>query len=169
MITLCLVLSIIVFWAAMKKTAKETEKELERGKSYEECNHSRSNVYFTVAMISIIAVVVFLIWDIKLFYDLGTSSVVIDEKIAMYQEENKNIEESIDTKVQIYMKFEAETYASLKDKNPIDLVTLFPELQSDELVKEQIEVRKKNNNKIKKLRENKIDLSKIKWKLYFGK
>lgn len=167
MITLCLVLSIIVFCVIISKAAKEAEKEAVRG--YYSDEPKVADVYSVIALISFIAVAVFLVWELRLVCDLGTSSVVMDEKIAMYQEENKKIEESIDTKVQLYMQFEAETYASLKDKDSIDLVTLFPELQSDELVKEQIKVYTKNNDKIKKLKEKKINLSKVKWKLYFGK
>lgn len=170
MITLCLVLSIIVFCVAISKGSKEAEKEAERETGYYSRDDIKvSEVYNLLALISLLAVVVFLIWEFRLACDLGTNSVVMDEKIAMYQEENKKIEESIDTKVQLYMQFEAETYASLKDKDSMDLVTLFPELQSDELVKEQIKVYTKNNDKIKKLKEKKINLSKVKWKLYFGK
>lgn len=171
MITLCLVLSIIVFIASISKASKEKKKEAERSEEYywEDNEFGTSDVYVLVALFSVIAVGVFLIWDLNLACNLGTNSVVMDEKIAMYQEENKKIEESIDTKVQLYMAYEAETYASLKDKDAIDLVTLFPELQSDELVKEQIKVYTKNNDKIKKLKEKKINLSKVKWKLYFGK
>lgn len=171
MITLCLVLSIIVFIVSISKASKEAEKETERKKEgyYRANKMEKSDNYNAIAFLCIIAIAVFLIWDFMLACDLGTNSVVMDEKIAMYQEENKKIEESIDTKVQLYMEFEAETYASLKDKDAIDLVTLFPELQSDELVKEQIKVYTKNNDKIKKLKEKKINLSKVKWKLYFGK
>lgn len=165
MITSCLVLCIIVFGFAIRMGSKEATKESERNRREE---LTVSEVYCLIAVVSLFAVIVFLIWDFKLACDLGTNSVVIDEKIAMYQEENEKIEKSIDTKVQLYMEFEAETYASLKNKDSIDLVTLFPELQSDELVKKQIDVHTKNNDKIKKLKEKKINLSKIKWKLYFG-
>ena len=67
------------------------------------------------------------------------------------------------------MDFEASTYGELKDKDAINLVSLFPELKSDSLVQKQIEVYLANNAKIKELKEDEIDLSKAKWKLYFGR
>ena len=87
----------------------------------------------------------------------------------MYEEENASIEESIDVTVRNYMDFEASTYGELKDKDAINLVSLFPELKSDSLVQKQIEVYLANNAKIKELKEDEIDLSKAKWNLYFGR
>ena len=93
----------------------------------------------------------------------------IDEKIAMYQEENTKIEEQIDTLVQNYMKYESDTYGEFKGNDAITLVSLYPDLKSDELVQKQIEVYTTNNQKIKELKEQKIDIVKDKWWLYFGK
>lgn len=98
---------------------------------------------------------------------LGTAHT-IDEKIEMYQEENAKIEQSIDNIVKSYMDFEAKTYTEIKDKNAIDLVSLFPELKSDELVQKQIKVYIKNQKKMKALKEEKIDVAKARWNLYFG-
>ena len=124
--------------------------------------------YIIVAAISGIVSIIFLIWVFNLINCVGTG-YTIDSKILMYEEENTSIEESIDVTVKGYMDFEAKTYAELKDKDSINLVSLFPELKSDTLVQQQIEVYSANNNKLKALKEEKIDLSKAKWKLYFGK
>ena len=95
---------------------------------------------------------------------------VIDSKIAMYQEENANIEQDIDKIVQEYLEHEHDTFADLKtEESSITLVTLFPELKSDTLVQQQLEIYVSNNAKIKALREEKIELSKIRWILYFGR
>lgn len=95
---------------------------------------------------------------------------VIDSKIAMYQEENANIEQDIDRIVQEYLMHEHETFTDLKtEESSITLVTLFPELKSDTLVQQQLEIYVANNTKIKALREEKIELGKIKWILYFGR
>jgi hypothetical protein len=109
-----------------------------------------------------------LIWIGHLVVEVGTGHT-IDEKIAMYEEENRAIEESIDATVKAYMEFEANTYVELKDKDSMNLVSLFPELKSDTLVQQQIEVYVSNNNQIKELKEEKIELSRAKFKLYFGK
>lgn len=93
---------------------------------------------------------------------------VIDDKIEMYAEENAAIEESIDNLVSEYMSFESDTFKSLKEGDTMTLVSLYPELKSDELVKEQIDLHRANNAKIKELKERKLNLSILKWWLYFG-
>ena len=94
----------------------------------------------------------------------------IDSKIEMYQEENTNIEQDIDKIVKEYLEHEHDTFANLKtEESSITLVTLFPELKSDTLVQQQLEIYVYNNAKIKSLKEEKIDIAKIKWILYFGK
>ena len=68
------------------------------------------------------------------------------------------------------MKHEQDTYADLKtEESSITLITLFPELKSDALVQQQLEIYVDNNAKIKSLKEEKIDIAKKKWVLYFGK
>lgn len=103
------------------------------------------------------------------FADSAISGKYIDEKIAMYQEENANIEEQIDALVQNYMKYESDTFAEFKSEDSMTLVSLYPELKSDELVQNQISIYTENNKKIKELKEQKIDVAKSKWWLYFGK
>ena len=94
----------------------------------------------------------------------------IDDKIAMYQEENAEIEQDIDRIVEEYLKHEQDTFTDLKtEESSITLVTLFPELKSDTLVQRQLEIYVANNAKIKSLREERIDIAKLKWLLYFGK
>ncbi|MBQ2938626.1 MAG: hypothetical protein IJE05_07175 [Clostridia bacterium] len=94
----------------------------------------------------------------------------IDSKIEMYQEENSNIEQDIDKIVREYLEHEHDTFADLKtEESSITLVTLFPELKSDTLVQQQLEIYVDNNAKIKSLKKEKIDIAKKKWILYFGK
>lgn len=91
------------------------------------------------------------------------------QKIAMYQKENTKIENQMDILVSQYMKFETDTYGELKNESSITLVSLYPDLKSDELVKKQIEVYESNNKEIREMKEKKIDLKVLKWWLYFGK
>jgi hypothetical protein len=65
---------------------------------------------------------------------------VIDDKITMYQEENTAIEQ-----------------AELKTESPTVLISLFPELKSDTLISKQIEIYVANNQKIKELKEEKLN------------
>lgn len=98
-----------------------------------------------------------------------TGGSVVDKKIAMYQKENTKIENQMDVLVSQYMKFETDTYGELKNESPITLVSLYPDLKSDELVKKQIEVYETNNKEIRDMKEKKINLKVAKWWLYFGK
>lgn len=115
---------------------------------------------FIIGVISLLLI----IFILKSYY----SGYVANEKIIMYQEENIKIEEEINVLVEKYMNHEKNTLKEFKTKSSITLVSLYPELKSDELVKRQIEVYIRNNNEIKELKEKKIDLKLGKWLLYFG-
>lgn len=78
-----------------------------------------------------------------------TGGSVVDKKIAMYQKENTKIENQMDVLVSQYMKFETDTYGELKNESSITLVSLYPDLKSDELVKKQIDVYESNNKEIR--------------------
>ena len=104
----------------------------------------------------------------NLFVSINNEAV-LDQKIEMYQEENSGIEHNIDTIIEEYLAHEHDTFVELApDESSINLVTLYPELKSDSLVQQQLEVYVANNEKIRTLREEKIELSKSKWLLYFG-
>lgn len=108
-----------------------------------------------------------------LFATLGfTASVVkskyIVEKITMYEQQNKQIEEQIDTVVKQYQEYESDTYIKTSSESSITLVSLYPDLKSDELVKKQIKVYQDNNKKITELKEKQINAKASKWWLYFG-
>ena len=92
----------------------------------------------------------------------------VDKKIEMYQEENAIIEQQINDLVTNYMEYEQNTFKDFKSESSITLVSLCHELKSDELVQAQIDTYIENNNKIKELKEAAIDLSVLKWWLYFG-
>lgn len=94
---------------------------------------------------------------------------VIDNKIEMYQEENTKIEEQISTMVEQYQNYETEIFTEVKPESSMTLVALYPELKSDTLVQEQIKIHTANNQKIKELKERKINGSVTRWWLYFGK
>lgn len=115
-----------------------------------------------------IAVIGFGAWDAVLGYDIAVKPQMLEQKIAMYQEENQIIEAKIDALVEDYMKFEKETYGQFKSESLIELVSLFPELKADSLVSEQITVYLANEQQIKSLRQELIEIQGEKWLLYFG-
>lgn len=107
---------------------------------------------------------------ITVFLAISVSfSGTIDEKIAMYTEENEKIETQIEAAVEKYMDYESETFSSVSPESAITLVALYPELKSDALISSQIDVYVKNNQKIVYLQESKINASVSRWWLYFGK
>lgn len=97
---------------------------------------------------------------------------IADTKIAMYEEENTKIEQDIATIVKDYMNYEQDTYKvaseQIDSSSLLVLTELYPDLRSNELVKKQIDIYTKNNDKIKELKEEKINNQICKWWLYFG-
>lgn len=93
---------------------------------------------------------------------------VIDEKIAMYEEENQKIETQIAETVQEYQQYESGVISKVAPESVVTLVALYPDLKADTLVKEQIEVYLANNEKIKSLKEQDITGNVKRWWLYFG-
>ena len=92
----------------------------------------------------------------------------IEPQIKMYQTENTNIENQITECVREYQKYETEIFTEVAPDSAITLVSLYPELKSDELVKKQIEIYVANNQKIKELKERKIKGDVYRWWVYFG-
>ena len=123
---------------------------------------------FHISGAGVVVIILSFIGMFICFHNLGQAKI-IDEKISMYQEENKNIEEQIDNLVKQYMNYEGSTLKEFSSESSITLITMYPDLKSDELVKAQIDTYTKNNNKIKKLKEDKLDYRLAKWWLYFGK
>lgn len=93
---------------------------------------------------------------------------VIDEKIVMYEQENTKIEQQIETAVTAYQQHEKDVFTTVKPNSYIQLVSIYPELKSDTLVKEQIKTYQNNNKKIKELKEKMINGNVKRWWLYFG-
>ena len=81
-----------------------------------------------------------------------------EQKITMYQEENKKIESQVDVVVQKYMAHEDSTFKTAKNESAMTLV-----------VKEQIKIFNNNNAKIKELKEDQIDVTTARFWVYFGK
>ena len=124
-----------------------------------------SFISFTCAVILGVVDVIIII-GIIIYY---TNGMTAKPKIKMYEEENTKIEEKINILVLNYMEYEGKTLKEFKTDNSMLLVNLYPDLKSDKLVEEQINIYNENNKKIKELKEDEIDLKIGKWLLYFGK
>ena len=108
---------------------------------------------------------------IGIFVNIGllVRGRTLDDKIAMYEQENAAIEQSVDVLVKDYYKHESDTYSSLKPENAVLFASAYPELQSNELATKQLEIYVENNNKIKGLKVDQINLSRNRFWLYFGR
>ena len=94
--------------------------------------------------------------------------ISIDEKIAMYQEENAQIEADIDEIVVAYLSHEQTVMENAKPPESVTAILLtYPELNSNTLVTKQVEIYADNNNQIKKLKAEKLDLQVYRWWLFF--
>ena len=92
----------------------------------------------------------------------------VDQKIKMYETQNQQLERKIDVTVKSCMNHEKDTYKEFKAGDGMALITTYPELRSNELVKEQMNTYQSNNRKIAKLKEKEIDCNVTKWWVYFG-
>lgn len=97
-----------------------------------------------------------------------TEFSIIDDRIAMYQEENEKIETQISEVVSEYQQYETNTFTELAPDKAVSLISLYPELKSDILVQKQIETYVANNQKIKELRDERLYGDVYRWWLYFG-
>lgn len=114
-------------------------------------------IFFIVSLVGIIINIAFLV-----------NGRTLDDKIAMYEEENAAIEQGVDVLVKDYYRHESDTYSSLTPENAVLFASAYPELQSNELATKQLEIYVENNNKIKGLKEDQINLSRNRFWLYFG-
>lgn len=118
--------------------------------------------------ISVFCLVIFLIPFMALLMSISNGST-IDSRIELYQSQNAEIESKVQATVASYLTHEKQTYKDLKPDNAIAIVSAYPGLHSNELVKKQIEVYEDNNRKILGLKEEKLNQSVYKWWLYFGR
>ena len=115
------------------------------------------------AVVSAIIIVVMVVLGIKI-----SKAPIMDDKIALYEETNAEIDEQIADMVTQYKNYEAGTLADLKTDSAITLVNLYPELKSDELVQSQMDVYISNKKQIMSLKEEKLSMKPRRWWLYFG-
>lgn len=126
------------------------------------------DVRLAVFVISFLGVVVFGVTGAVCVSEI-IEGRYIDERIALYESENAEIEQNINELVKQYMQYEADTYSNLKGESGITLVSLYPELKSNELVQEQCDLYISNKKCVLELKEQRIRVSENKWWLYFGK
>lgn len=124
---------------------------------------------FGLAIIAGIIAFFLLISVIFQCYQVFCRANTIQTQIEMYEEENSKIEEKINAVVQDYLDHEKETYKDIKPENVIAALSMFPELNSSELVKKEIEIYQSNETKLIDLKEEQIkEIPMARYLLYFG-
>lgn len=132
---------------------------------YLDDNEGGSSLFIAcVSGIATVTVAIVMIFNISVI----VNGNVIDQKIAMYQEENANIETQIANCVTEYQQYESKIISEVTSENAMTLISLYPDLKSDTLVAMQIENYIANNNAIRSLKEDKLDIQKARWWVYFG-
>lgn len=96
------------------------------------------------------------------------SGFSIEEKIGIYEEQNAQIEQSIDAAVKAYCEHEQITYVQMSDGAVALVAAAYPELASSELVKMQMEVWMSNSNELKELKSDLVGFHRAQYFLYFG-
>lgn len=99
--------------------------------------------------------------------DVSKASV-LDARIAMYADENERIEQQVAEVVRQYQQYETDIFTEVNPESAITLVALYPDLKSDSLVQNQIELYTENNRAIKSLKDDNIKANVLRWWLYFG-
>lgn len=123
-----------------------------------------------VAFCAVILIIVSIITFGYNAYMIHQCNYVIPAQIAMYEEENALIEEKVSNTVAKYMEYEKDIFIEVSpDDDAFTLISLYPELRSDTLVSNEIEIYVNNNEKIKELKSEALSISNYKFWMYFGK
>ena len=165
MLTLFLILfiALLIFTTIRKRKIKN-----DFSKTNKKLYSIRKFGYTLLQILSILIIIVLFIILCIITTNVATENV-ITSKIEMYQKENTNIEDNLHTIIDEYMNHENSTITSIiPDSNYFNIITSLPKLKSDKIIQKELEVYISNNEKIKKLKEEKIEIARLKWYLYFG-
>ena len=118
-------------------------------------------------IIGVAGCAIFGIWTIWNIITVA-SGFGIQEKIQIYEDQNAQIEQSIDAAVKAYCEHEQITYVQMSDGAVALVAAAYPELASSELVKTQMEVWTSNSHELKDLKSKLVDFHRAQYFLYFG-
>ena len=119
---------------------------------------------FAISLVVLVVVIICCLFNVNKIVKANT----LEQKIAVYQEEMTNIENSINPVVQNYLDHEKETYTALTPDNAVIFASIYPELFSNEIVQKQLNIYNEYLISIKNLKLEIAEISTAKWWLYFG-
>ena len=128
----------------------------------------KTNTIFAIPrIIGVAGCAIFSIWTIWNIFTVA-SAFGIQEKIEIYEDQNTQIEQSIDAAVKAYCEHEQITYTQMSDGAVALVAAAYPELASSELVKTQMDVWTSNSHELKDLKSKLVDFHRAQYFLYFG-
>lgn len=96
------------------------------------------------------------------------NTTYIDDKIAVLETENAEIEQELAAIINEYKQYEEGIYEPIKAENATTLIQLYPNLKANTLVEKQLQIHIDNQEQIKQLKVDKISRRAYNWWLYFG-
>ncbi|MBQ8044150.1 MAG: hypothetical protein IJ272_08415 [Clostridia bacterium] len=132
--------------------------------------YNKTNLEFTSMLIIAFSIIFLLVCVLVLIFCCSevASISTIDEKISMYERENAEIEEHLNATLSTYLSQKNESIIALTPENVANVIVLYPELNSIELIASQLKTYTANYNEIISLKEKKIGLANTKWWINFG-
>ncbi|MGP1609026.1 MAG: hypothetical protein ACTTGJ_04190, partial [Clostridium sp.] len=92
---------------------------------------------FIVQLLLSLTILIEIIASIVLIAEISKKDF-LNDKIALYKQENIVIEKRIDTVVKEYLKHESDTYKIKGEGKLIEKVMAYPELKSNDIIKKQV-------------------------------
>lgn len=120
----------------------------------------------SVVVSAIIGIICLLMTIVSIGKVVGSSA--IDEQINLYEDANVQIEEHINSAVDEYKAYENDTLEKFDGSNGTEIISVYPELKTNELIQEQMDIYYQNQTTILELKSKKIGMKPWKWWLYFG-
>jgi hypothetical protein len=136
------------------------------------CKYSEDAIGIAFVVIGVVlSIVLLMVTPIAITKTVKISQM--DNRIAIYEEENTRIEEQIKTTIQVYQDYEKDIFDDIdldkiSSEKLILLTSIYPELKSDTMVQELIKVYIDNNNKLKEIKTSKLDYEIWRWWLCFA-
>ena len=169
LVLLCLGLKMLsdeTFYENTYRSSLETDRQkarYERGQRYED-----GWVQWALTVIGAVGAIFIFIETLCMVGDVAQLKV-IDQKIAVYEQENTHIEQNVAVMVENYINHETNTFAEIsEDVSPTMVFSMYPELKSNTLVEKEISVYTDNQKELRELKLSRYDKELAKWWLWFG-
>lgn len=136
-------------------------------KKYEEAYASEDYVYLGVSVCAVLITILLFMGEVGVgmwFF----SSMGAEEKVVLVEESNSILEEQIGGVIKDYLRHEEKVYEEISPKEAVAMAMAYPELASNEIVKEQINTYRENQKAVLDYKKKAVDIGIARWWLFFG-